>query len=75
MHGVKEEVFTQTLLADRFRRVWANRKEKATVELYLIESMGHGTPVRRTKAPAVVGGAGPFMLDVSISSSLPLAKS
>jgi poly(3-hydroxybutyrate) depolymerase len=45
------------------------------VELHLIEGMGHGTPVRRTKAQAAAGGSGPFMLDVGISSSLHLARS
>ncbi|MBM1172953.1 hypothetical protein [Microvirga arabica] len=37
--------------------------------------MGHGTPVRRTKAQVAAVGAGSFMLDVGISSSLHLAKS
>jgi feruloyl esterase len=45
------------------------------IEQYLIDGMGHGTPVRRTKAQAKAGGDGPFMLDVGVSSSLHLAKS
>ena len=57
------------------RRAWSNRKGDTVLELYLIDGMGHGTPVRRTKAQAAAGGAGPFMLDVGISSSLHLAKS
>ena len=73
VHGISEEVFTQTSLAGHRRRAWSNRKGDPVVELCLIEGMGHGTPVRRTKAQA--GGAGPFMLDVGISSSLHLAKS
>jgi feruloyl esterase len=52
-----------------------NKKGDVVVELYLIDGMGHGTPVRRTKAQASAGGAGPFMLDVGISSSLHLAQS
>lgn len=75
VHGVSEEVFTQTSLAGHRKRIWANRIGEAVVELYLIGGMGHGTPVRRTKAQARAGGAGPFMLDVDISSSLHLAKS
>jgi feruloyl esterase len=75
VHGVDEEVFTQTSLAGHRRRTWSNRKGEAVVELSLIDSMGHGTPVRRTKAQTAAGGAGPFMLDVGISSSLQLAKS
>jgi poly(hydroxyalkanoate) depolymerase family esterase len=75
VHGVSEEVFTQTSLAGHRQRTWLNRKGDPVIELYLIEDMGHGTPVRRTKAQAAAGGAEPFMLDVGISSSLHLAKS
>jgi poly(hydroxyalkanoate) depolymerase family esterase len=75
VHGVSEEVFGQTSRAGHRKRVWSNRKGETVIELYLIDGMGHGTPVRRTKAQAAAGGAGPFMLDVGISSSLQLAKS
>jgi poly(hydroxyalkanoate) depolymerase family esterase len=75
VHGVSEEVFTQTSVAGHRRRAWSNRKGDTVIELYLIDGMGHGTPVRRTKAQAKARGAGPFMLDVGISSSLHLAKS
>ncbi|MBM6584434.1 PHB depolymerase family esterase [Microvirga sp. BT689] len=75
VHGVSEEVFTQTSVAGHRRRAWSNRKGDMIVELYLIDGMGHGTPVRRTKAQARAGRARPFMLDVGISSSLHLAKS
>jgi poly(hydroxyalkanoate) depolymerase family esterase len=75
VHGVDKEVFTQTSLAGHRRRAWSNRKGDTVIELYLIDGMGHGTPVRRTKAQAKAGGAGPFMLDVGISSTLHLAKS
>jgi feruloyl esterase len=74
VHGIDEEVFTQTSLAGHRRRAWSNRKGDTVIELYLINDMGHGTPVRRTKAQAALGGAGPFMLDVGISSALHLAK-
>lgn len=75
VHGVSEEVFTQTSVAGHRRRAWSNRKGDTVIELYLIDGMGHGTPVRRTKAQAKSRGAGPFMLDAGISSSLHLAKS
>jgi poly(hydroxyalkanoate) depolymerase family esterase len=75
VHGVSEEVFTQTTLAGHRQRTWSNGKGDTIIELCLIDDMGHGTPVRRTKAQARAGGAGPFMLDVGISSSLHLAKS
>ncbi len=75
VHGISEEVFIQMSVAGHRRRVWSNRKGDTVIEQYLIDGMGHGTPVRRTKAQAKAGGAGPFMLDVGVSSSLHLAKS
>jgi feruloyl esterase len=75
VHGISEEVFSQTSVAGHRRRAWLNRKGDTVIEQYLIDGMGHGTPVRRTKAQARAGGAGPFILDVGISSSLHLAKS
>jgi len=74
VHGVSEEEFTQTSVAGHRRRAWSNGKGDTVVELYLINGMGHGTPVRRTKAQAKARAAGPFMLDVGISSTLHLAK-
>jgi feruloyl esterase len=62
-------------VAGHRRRTWLNKKGEAVVELTLIEGMGHGTPVRRTKAQASAGSTGPFMLDVGLSSSLHLARS
>lgn len=75
VHGISEEVFIQMSAAGHRRRAWSNRKGDTVIEQYLINGMGHGTPVRRTKAQAKAGGARPFMLDVGVSSSLHLAKS
>jgi feruloyl esterase len=75
VHGVDEDVFTQASLARHHQRMWSNRKGEVVVELCLIEGMGHGTPVRRTKAQAKARGAARFMLNVGLSSSLQLAKS
>ena len=75
VHGVDEDVFTQASLAGHRHRAWSNRNGKAVVELCLIDGMGHGTPVRRTKAQASARGAERFMLDVGLSSSLHLAQS
>jgi poly(hydroxyalkanoate) depolymerase family esterase len=75
VHGLPEATFAQTVVAGHCRRTWRNKKGQVVVELTLIEGMGHGTPVRRTKAQASAGDAGPFMLDVGLSSSLHLARS
>jgi feruloyl esterase len=75
VHGVPEEVFAETSVRGHRRRAWANKQGDIVIESYLIDGMGHGTPVRRTKAQASAGSTGPFMLDVGISSSLQLARS
>jgi poly(hydroxyalkanoate) depolymerase family esterase len=75
VHGVPEESFAQSVVAGHRRRTWLNKKGEKVVESTLIEGMGHGTPVHRTKAQASAGSAGPFMLDVGLSSSLHLARS
>jgi feruloyl esterase len=75
VHGVPEATFTQRVVAGHRRRTWRNKQGEVVIELTLIEGMGHGTPVRRTKAQASAGDADPFMLDVGLSSSLHLARS
>ena len=47
---------------------------RALIDIHTIAGMGHGTPI---DASAAEGGstAGPFMLDVGISSTLELARS
>jgi feruloyl esterase len=57
VHGIDEEVFTQTSLAGHRRRTWSNRKGDTVIELCPTNDMGHGTPVRRTRAQAALGGA------------------
>jgi poly(hydroxyalkanoate) depolymerase family esterase len=75
VHGVPEATFAQTVVAGHCRRTWLNKKGEKVVEMTLIEGMDHGVPVRRTKAQDSAGDAGPFMLDVGLSSSLHLARS
>ena len=54
-------------------QVWRDTKGRALIEVHSIAGMGHGTPI---DANAVEGGsaAGPFMLDVGISSTLEIAR-
>ena len=52
---------------------WRDTKGRALIEVHSIAGMGHGTPI---DANAAEGGsaAGPFMLDVGISSTLEIAR-
>ncbi|OJU09311.1 MAG: hypothetical protein BGN86_14285 [Caulobacterales bacterium 68-7] len=54
----------------RSRRSWSDGV--STVELNLIQGMGHGTPLA-TKGPHGLGAAAPFMLEVGVSSTREIA--
>ncbi|WP_442583935.1 extracellular catalytic domain type 1 short-chain-length polyhydroxyalkanoate depolymerase [Mesorhizobium sp. ASY16-5R] len=55
------------------RRTWIDASGNALVETYTIPGMGHGTPLR-TAGEHGLGVAGPFMLDVGISSTRRIAE-
>ncbi len=74
VHGLERDAFTQSAVDGHIRRVWKNAYGKVAVELYLIEGMGHGTPLKPRPASRVRADTpGPFMLDAGISSSMHLA--
>jgi poly(hydroxyalkanoate) depolymerase family esterase len=51
------------------RRVWADEAGEAKIEINMIAGMGHGTPIGNG-----LGTAGPYMLDVGISSTQEMAR-
>jgi hypothetical protein len=53
----------------RSRHVWADEAGEAKIEINLIAGMGHGTPIGNG-----LGTAGPYMLDVGISSAQEIAR-
>lgn len=55
-------------------RTWKDATGKTVIEAHIIVGMGHGTPID-AGAGRGVGIAGPFMLDVGISSTLEIARS
>jgi poly(hydroxyalkanoate) depolymerase family esterase len=54
--------------------VWCDVNGRVLIEEYSITGMGHGTPIA-TRGPHCYGAAGPFMLDVGISSTFHIARS
>jgi poly(hydroxyalkanoate) depolymerase family esterase len=74
VHGLERHAYTQNQIDGHIRRVWKTASGKIAVEFYLIEGMGHGTPLkpRPTTRPRA-DTPGPFMLDAGISSSMHLA--
>lgn len=64
---------TRTDQVDGFpRRVWCDASDREVIESYSITDMGHGTPLA-VGGRAGLGCAGPFMLDVGISSTRHIA--
>lgn len=53
----------------RSRQVWADEAGEAKIEINMIVGMGHGTPIGNG-----LGTAGPYMLDVGISSTREIAR-
>jgi len=56
------------------RQVWLNAAGEEMIESYSITHMAHGTPLATGDADNACGAAGPFLLEVGISSSFHIAK-
>ncbi len=52
--------------------MWRDRHGRAVIEDHRIFAMGHGTPIA-TQGAEAAGQAGPFMLDVGLSSTRRIA--
>lgn len=74
VHRLDPENFTESTVDGHRRRVWVDAKGEPRVEFYLIDGMGHGTPLKpRPAARPRVEIPGPYMLDAGISSTTRLA--
>ena len=67
MHEIAEAIFSESRFPDYTRKQWSNEAGRVLVEMFTVEGMGHGVPVRRTKSQPA---AGPDMLDVGLSSPM-----
>lgn len=56
------------------RETWSDASGRAAVEFFAIDGMGHGTPLQVGTGDEHCGQAGPFLLDVGISSSLHMLR-
>jgi poly(hydroxyalkanoate) depolymerase family esterase len=56
------------------RQVWVDAAGDELIESYTITNMAHGTPLATGAADEECGAAGPFLLEVGISSSYHIAK-
>ena len=73
LHGVDADAVREEHSAAGMRRVWSDSAGRDVVEEWIVPGMGHGTPI--DPSGDRLGKAGPFMLDVGISSTAMIAES
>jgi feruloyl esterase len=74
VHGLPEAPSTHAMDNGYPRQVWVNTAGEELIESYTITNMAHGTPLATGRADHECGVAGPFLLEVGISSSYHIAK-
>ncbi|MGN5374893.1 extracellular catalytic domain type 1 short-chain-length polyhydroxyalkanoate depolymerase [Sphingomonas hankookensis] len=71
VHALPVEPTERSGDANWSRRAWLDASGRPLVEEWRIAGMGHGVPV---DGHSGIGAAGPFMLDVGLSSTLEIAR-
>jgi feruloyl esterase len=74
VHGLPITPSVQAMVDGYPRQVWVNAAGDELIESYTITNMAHGTPLATGGADDECGAAGPFLLEVGISSSYHIAK-
>jgi len=74
VHGLPAAPSRQEIVDGHPRRVWVNAAGEDVVEDYIISGMSHGAPIAISTGEQRHGAAGPFSLDVGISSSYHMVK-
>jgi poly(hydroxyalkanoate) depolymerase family esterase len=73
LHGLEPAPSDTEQVAGQLRRSWRNSDGLEVIEEYVIADMGHGTPIHVAAANAGEA-AGPYMLDVGLSSTRRILK-
>lgn len=74
VHGLPVAPTAQAIVDGYPRQVWIDAAGNEVIESYTITDMAHGTPLATGEADHECGAAGPFLLEVGISSSYHVAK-
>ncbi|MCG7391760.1 PHB depolymerase family esterase [Microvirga sp. ACRRW] len=74
VHGLSMRPSRDEIVDGYPRRVWTNDVGEEVIEEYVITGMAHGTPLATGESENQYGAAGPFLLEVGISSSYHAAK-
>lgn len=73
VHGVETQRADPAQTSGRKVSVWKTRDGHPKVTLNEMHGMGHGAPLK-TNGPGACGQAGPYLIDVGISSSSEIAR-
>ncbi|MBC8036404.1 MAG: PHB depolymerase family esterase [Rhizobiales bacterium] len=73
VHGMHKTPARTEIIDGHKRRVWSNSEGRVLIEEYIIAGMGHGAALKTTGDDGL-GNAGPFMLNVGISSTRHIAR-
>jgi feruloyl esterase len=74
VHGLPAAPTRRDSVNGHQRRVWCDRAGNEALEEFVIAGMAHGTPLGPGEDEEGIGAAGPFLLEVGISSSYHIAK-
>lgn len=74
LHGLDEQPSREERHASHHRRVWNDADGIALIEAVTINGMGHGVPLSTERGCEGCGAAGPFFLDVGLSSTHHIAR-
>jgi poly(hydroxyalkanoate) depolymerase family esterase len=74
VHGLALTPAAQDMVDGYPRQAWVNAAGEEVIESYAVTHMAHGTPLATGAADGECGAAGPFLLEVGISSSYHIAK-
>ncbi len=74
IHGVDPKAVRTERIGTAVHRIWSDAEGRDVIEDWTVPGMGHGTPIDPLRGERL-GAAGPFMLDVGISSTAVIAKS
>jgi feruloyl esterase len=75
LNGMRAAPTREEKVSGQTRRVWADARGTEIIEEFVIEGLGHGTPL--DGAPlvgAALGQSGPFLLEAGISSTRHIAE-
>jgi feruloyl esterase len=74
VHGLGHEPTLAETVDGYPRQVWRNASGEIMIESYTVSGMGHGTPLATGGGDQQCGAAGPYLLEVGVSSSYHIAK-